>query len=31
VLCKSLGEAAEDWANQPIADDMAILAVRRTA
>jgi serine phosphatase RsbU (regulator of sigma subunit) len=31
VLCKSLGEAAEDFADQPLADDMAILAVRRTA
>jgi serine phosphatase RsbU (regulator of sigma subunit) len=31
VLCKSLGEAAEDFAGQPISDDIAILAVRRTA
>ena len=31
VLCKSLGEAAEDFAHQPLADDMAILAVRRTS
>lgn len=30
VLCKSLGEAAEDFADQPISDDIAILAVRRT-
>jgi phosphoserine phosphatase RsbU/P len=31
VLCKQLGEAAEDYANQPLTDDIAILAVRRTA
>jgi serine phosphatase RsbU (regulator of sigma subunit) len=31
VLCKSLSEAAEDFADQPLADDVAILAVRRTA
>ncbi|MEA3020022.1 MAG: phosphoserine phosphatase RsbU/P [Actinomycetota bacterium] len=31
VLCKSLGEAADDFADQPLADDIAILAVRRTA
>ena len=31
VLCKTLGEAAEDFAGQPISDDIAILAVRRTA
>jgi serine phosphatase RsbU (regulator of sigma subunit) len=31
VLCKQLGEAAEDYANQPLTDDIAILAIRRTA
>lgn len=31
VLCKSLGEAAVDYANQPLTDDIAILAVRRTS
>jgi serine phosphatase RsbU (regulator of sigma subunit) len=30
VLCKSLAEAAADYANQPLNDDIAILAVRRT-
>lgn len=30
VLCKSLLEAAEDFASQPITDDIAILALRRT-
>ncbi|HVM53743.1 MAG TPA: PP2C family protein-serine/threonine phosphatase [Acidimicrobiales bacterium] len=30
VLCKSLGEAAEDYASGPLNDDIAILAVRRT-
>ena len=29
VLCKSLVEAAEDFASQPITDDIAILALRR--
>jgi serine phosphatase RsbU (regulator of sigma subunit) len=31
VLCKSLGEAAEDYASGPLSDDIAILAVRRTS
>jgi len=31
VLCKSLGEAADDFASQPLSDDIAILAVRRTS
>jgi serine phosphatase RsbU (regulator of sigma subunit) len=31
VLCKQLGEAAEDFAEQPPSDDIAILAIRRTA
>jgi serine phosphatase RsbU (regulator of sigma subunit) len=31
VLCKQLGEAAEDYANQPLSDDIAILAIRRTS
>jgi serine phosphatase RsbU (regulator of sigma subunit) len=31
VLCKQLGEAADDFADQPLTDDIAILAVRRTA
>ena len=31
VLCKSLGEAAEDFASGPLSDDIAILAVRRTS
>ena len=30
VLCKSLLEAAEDFATEPITDDVAILAIRRT-
>lgn len=30
VLCKSLLEAAVDFANGPITDDVAILAIRRT-
>lgn len=30
VICKSLVEAAEDFATVPISDDIAILAVRRT-
>jgi serine phosphatase RsbU (regulator of sigma subunit) len=30
VLCKSLAEAAEDFASQPITDDIAILALRRS-
>ena len=30
VLCKSLAEAAEDFASQPISDDIAILALRRS-
>ncbi|MBA2626183.1 MAG: serine/threonine-protein phosphatase [Acidimicrobiia bacterium] len=29
VLCKSLVEAAQDYANVPISDDIAILAIRR--
>ena len=29
VLCKSLLEAAQDFANGPITDDVAILAIRR--
>jgi serine phosphatase RsbU (regulator of sigma subunit) len=29
VLCKSLLDAAEDFASQPITDDIAILALRR--
>lgn len=29
VLCKGLAEAAEDFATQPITDDIAILALRR--
>jgi serine phosphatase RsbU (regulator of sigma subunit) len=31
VLCKQLGEAADDFADQPLSDDIAILAVRRTS
>lgn len=31
VLCKTLGEAAEDFASGPLTDDIAILAVRRTS
>jgi hypothetical protein len=31
VLCKQLGEAAEDFANNPLSDDIAILAIRRTS
>jgi serine phosphatase RsbU (regulator of sigma subunit) len=30
VLCKTLVEAAEDFATSPISDDIAILAIRRT-
>jgi serine phosphatase RsbU (regulator of sigma subunit) len=30
VLCKSLLEAARDFASEPMTDDVAILAVRRT-
>ena len=30
VLCKSLLEAARDFAAEPISDDVAILAIRRT-
>jgi serine phosphatase RsbU (regulator of sigma subunit) len=30
VLCKSLVEAAEDFATVPLSDDIAILAIRRT-
>ena len=30
VLCKSLVESAQDFASQPITDDIAILALRRT-
>ena len=31
VLCKSLAEAADDFASQPLSDDVAILAVRRSS
>jgi serine phosphatase RsbU (regulator of sigma subunit) len=31
VLCKTLGESAEDFASGPLSDDIAILAVRRTS
>jgi serine phosphatase RsbU (regulator of sigma subunit) len=31
VLCKTLGEAAEDHSSGPLSDDIAILAVRRTS
>ena len=31
VLCKSLAEAAEDFASEPLNDDIAILAVRRSS
>jgi serine phosphatase RsbU (regulator of sigma subunit) len=31
VLCKTLGESAEDFASGPLTDDIAILAVRRTS
>jgi hypothetical protein len=30
VLCKSLLEAARDFASDPMSDDVAILAIRRT-
>jgi hypothetical protein len=30
VLCKSLMDAAEDFATEPLSDDTAILAIRRT-
>jgi serine phosphatase RsbU (regulator of sigma subunit) len=30
VLCKTLAEAAEDYASGPLNDDIAILAIRRT-
>ena len=30
VLCKTLVEAAEDFATSPISDDIAIVAIRRT-
>jgi hypothetical protein len=29
VLCKSLLEAAQDFADGPLTDDVAILAIRR--
>jgi hypothetical protein len=29
VLCKSLLEAARDFSNGPISDDVAIMAIRR--
>ena len=31
VLCKSLLEAARDFATEPMTDDVAILAIRREA
>jgi len=30
VLCKQLLEAARDFASEPLTDDVAVLAVRRT-
>jgi serine phosphatase RsbU (regulator of sigma subunit) len=30
ALCKSLLEAARDFASEPLSDDVAILAIRRT-
>ena len=30
VLCKTLVEAARDFSSQPITDDIAVVAVRRT-
>jgi hypothetical protein len=30
VLCKSLLEAAKDFATSPLTDDVAIMAIRRT-
>ena len=30
VLCKTLLEAAKDFATEPVDDDTAILAIRRT-
>jgi len=30
TLCKVLLEAARDFASEPLSDDVAILAVRRT-
>ena len=30
VLCKNLLEAAREFASEPMSDDVAILAVRRT-
>jgi hypothetical protein len=30
VICKSLLEAARDFAAAPLSDDVAILAIRRT-
>ncbi|MDQ1366067.1 MAG: hypothetical protein QOE57_2109, partial [Acidimicrobiaceae bacterium] len=30
ILCKVLLEAARDFASEPLSDDVAILAVRRT-